>query len=541
MPPTPRRPQSLWQRFFGSAVSTAAGFSIGAAVGPTLNPLTQALANETWSLHADVPPDAYALAMGVAQGQIEDDRARSWAAETGIGSEQFSALVQIANTGPEAGSLYEAWRRGQLTDAQFETGLRRMAIEPEWFPALKALKQRLLSPDVLANAIQQGFIPGDGILVAPPGGSVPFTIPVDQVNIDATDEAAGSGVPADHLRVLAQLAGNPPGPMELIDMWNRGIITEESVDRGIREGRTKTKWLEAIKELRHYLLSPAEAAGLRLRGWITAEQSYEIGARRGADRETMDRLFLNRGRPIAPVQAYTAWARASPSPYTAGAFSREDFDKAIAQSDIRPEYANTLWGNRFAYPSLFQLRAAVQDGGISRERALEIMHFQRYEDSDALAIVTAWLSGDAQGREITKAELQTEYEGGFITRAELATALGELGYEGVALERELNLSDARAVRTERRRLITALHRLFVKHKLSDEQARAGLEEAGMTLEAIARIMPLWTLERDAEQTTLTPAQIRRAYRAGRLTLAQAIDELEERGYLTADADLYLTT
>ena len=56
-------------------------------------------------------------------------------------------------------------------------------------------------------------------------------------------------------------------------------------------------------------------------------------------------------------------------------------------SDIRPEYAELLWGIRHNYPSLFALRTAVQGGGISPARAKTILHFQRYEDQDAESVV----------------------------------------------------------------------------------------------------------------------------------------------------------
>jgi len=103
-------------------------FGLGTAARPALEPFAQSLANEAWSSHAVLPPDAIYLAQGVAQGQVAKDAAYSWAKQQGFDTAQMDALVNIANVGPPLGLAYEAWRRGQLSDAD----LRRRCGAPAW-------------------------------------------------------------------------------------------------------------------------------------------------------------------------------------------------------------------------------------------------------------------------------------------------------------------------------------------------------------------------------------------------------------------------
>ena len=57
MPPVPR-PQgrssltrNLWRRLIGSSVSQAAGYAMGGAIQPVLEPFTQSLANKFWKMN----------------------------------------------------------------------------------------------------------------------------------------------------------------------------------------------------------------------------------------------------------------------------------------------------------------------------------------------------------------------------------------------------------------------------------------------------------------------------------------------------------
>src|SRR5690242_19079588 len=116
---------AFWNRFFGGAGSQAAGIAIGSTAIPALIPAVQFLENEAWSLHPDKPPDAIILSQGVAQGQVDPASAKEWAAQQGFGDAQWAALVDVANVGPALGYAYQAWRRGELSDGEFDTALKR--------------------------------------------------------------------------------------------------------------------------------------------------------------------------------------------------------------------------------------------------------------------------------------------------------------------------------------------------------------------------------------------------------------------------------
>lgn len=527
---------AVWSKVQGLIAGTAIGGAAAAGVEPVLEPARQ---NAWWRrpfrvLLPEVAAAAYVR--GIDKGvNYADDAKRS-----GVGAARFQVLAQLERSYPELAEVLHLHRRGRIDRDQAAGWLRYQGFSDTVTEDLLSLKDAWLSPEEVANAIQQGFLADPGILPPPPSGGPPWTPATEQVDLDATRQAAGAGTSPDELAVLVQLSGNPPGPETLLELWRRGIITEQAVDRGIREGRTKTKWTPALKRLFRPLLTPGTITNLRLRGWWTRDEANAELARHGYEPADGDHMFQAAGRPMAPVQAFTAYFRGAPSPTGAGDFTKADFVEAIRRSDVRPEYTEPLWGIRHAYPSLFQLRGAVQNGGITRARALQILRYERYEDQDATALVDSWVGGATQAtRDLTAAEWAADFEGGYITELQYRTHLQQLGYAAELVDAKVALGDTRRVKRARDQRLARIHASFVGHKITQAEATAALQETQVRPDARAQLIAEWTAEREVNVAILTAAQVRSAYRKSIYTRARALAELAERGYNSEDANTFL--
>lgn len=522
-------------RFFGNTVSAAAGTAAGTATAAALAPALQEEVNLAWSTFPNRPVGAGPLAAGVAQGQVDPKAAKAEARLSGYSGAAFDTMVAIANVGPPLGAALDAFRRGTLDPTEYQAALKRAGIEPEWFHALLGLRDARLSPETVANAVQQGHVPNDGILPPIVTEGPPFDIPLTTIDIDATDEAAAHGVDESRLKVLANLAGLPPAAGELREMLNRGYITPEAAVAGIREGHTKTKWTGPTLALRAAVLSATEAASARLRTWISKEEADAIGAMHGYTPEQMELLFLNRGRPASPTQMWRGWARKATGPRGVPV-SYEDHAKAIAISDIRPEYAEMLWEIRYNYPPLFQLNRLVDAGAITPEVAAQWAEYNLEAPEVVAALLAYWKKGGTSGgKEATAANLRAEYEGLYIDRATLTAGLTDLGYSAHDADVLADLGDAARVKTYRDRVVTAIYKAFLAHKLTDAQARVALADDGIDAAAIGHLLDLWQREAGLTRHELTEAQIVAAYRRAVLSFDQALAELVERGRSDADA------
>jgi hypothetical protein len=337
MAPPRTGPLGVVGKYAGSAASGTAAFAAGAAIAPAMTPLLQALRNETWKQYPDVPPDAYLLAEGVAQGQVDPKQAAEWASEQGIGVKQWAALVNIANTGPGLSAAMELWRRGIIDAAGFKRALKRMGLEAEWIDGLALTKPRLLDVADLARAIHRGLIPDPGLLQGelPAGeGNVP-AYPVYPIN--ALDEAQGHGYSRNDLGVLVGLQGNPMGAHEAANAVFRGILTPDDYLRAIAEGNTRNEWAHAIYEQSRQIPTARDFIENALRGYRTLDEAIAGAAKHGMTAEDATMIYQNAGRPMNIRQITQALARGASFNPEPGEIT-DPYMASIVEGRLKPGY-----------------------------------------------------------------------------------------------------------------------------------------------------------------------------------------------------------
>jgi hypothetical protein len=504
-------------RFFGRTASEGAAFALGTAVGPALGPAVRDLVNQSWSTHPSMPLGVGDLAHGVASGQIPRDWATDEAENTGFNRERFDHLVHAFDAGPGVAQAFALWRRSIIDETAFRRALKREDLEPEWIDALVSARYVLLAPADLAAMRQRGYIDADY----------------------HHEEAGKQGITPARADLMFENSGLPPGYGELAQMLHRGIINRAEFVQAIREANTKVKYTDEMLALTDPILSAIQAATLRLKGWITADESYRLGALSGYSQEQMDRLYLMQGRPMSPVQMYNAWAREAPGPQ-GGTFDKDDFLRAVRQSDIRPEYGETLWAIRWAYPSLFQLRRLATDGTLGRSELLDILHKERYEPALAAKMVDGWLAGTGQtSKGLTASDLASEYEARWLTRPQYIAGLKEIGYSQAGAEAKADAEDSRRTRLTRNRRIELIGRRYVAHGIGRDRALAELTAAAVPARVRDTLVPEWDAMRAITPDALTAAQIKKAFAKALMSRAEAIERLEAKNYEAADANIYL--
>lgn len=507
----------LLAKFFGRTASEGAAFAMGTAVAPALRPIIQDIYNTTWQQHPVRPVDPGALAEAVASGHVTRAAGAAEAALSGFDGDAFDRLVTTAVEGPGVAAAFQLWRRGLLSQPGFEKAAKRAGLEDEWITALVGLHDVLLTPADLAMARQQGFVTPD----------------------QQHAESAKQGVTTDRADVLFEISGLPPGIGPATEALHRGFIGDGEFAQIVREGHTKTKYTDLLLQLAEPLLNPAVIVNLHLRGWIEQPEFYRLMAQHGFTNDRAQQWYLSAGRPAAPVQMFTAWGRGVDGP-DGVPMNEAQFLKGIRQSDIRPEWGPMLWGIRHAYPSLFQLRRAVQEGSITRARALTILRYERYEDQDAQALVASWGSASGTGAKgLTPTEVVAEFEGMYLTRAEAVAELEGMGFTTAAAGEKLDAAAARRVRLVRNAAIGAMQKRYLAWRATEAEARARLTDLGVPLEAQDHLLTLWGYEREDKVRLLTPAQVKKAVGSKLLTDAQGITELEHLGFTAADARIFM--
>lgn len=399
-------------------------FALGTTVSPALEPFIQFLVNEGWSLNPVVPPNAYVLAEGVAQGQVDPKQAATWASYQGLNSDAFGAIVDVANVGPGSAYAFELWRRRLIDEAGFRRAVRRLGLESEWIDDLVGLHDTLLSSQELAMMQQQGFID----------------------STRANDEGALQGVTSERQQLRFEASGLPPGIETALQMLRRNIIGNAEFAQIVREGHTKTKYTGELLALQNQVLSAATYVRAHLKGHATQQQMYDGGALTGYKPADLDLWYLTEGRPATAHQIHIGYARGATLP---GAANEQDaISIAVKQSDIRPEYTDLIYAGRATYPSLFQLTRLVTGGTISPATGADWAKKSGLANEVVVALEKSWSgAGGATAADTHVAKAQTQlwttthraYLNHKITDAAATAALTAAGVTAAAVPQVLTL------------------------------------------------------------------------------------------------------
>lgn len=479
----------------GGSLQTAVGFALGFAASNALGPLATELEQVAWANLTVRALDAATAAQIVAEDVKQADWGASEAAQHGVNRDRFDAIVAEVLAAPGIGELLAMLRRGTITPDDFTHGLRKDKQEARWDVPLAELESERLDPAVIATSIQRGIIEDPGLLpVGPPTetGRVP---PMPVSTLDPLKEAAASGIDKERLAALTRIVGLPPAPGELLQLVNRGVIGEVDYLRGIAEGNTRNEWGSFLLNLKRRLLTPHEYAELNLRGWITPAAMHAGAALSGLEAADADLLFSMLGRPLNVHAVTTGLARG-------GAYGGvyegvpEPYAHALRQSNIRPEWGNLAYANRYNYPSAFVLRSLAQTGELKPADVEQTLLDIGWRPDFAAKVTAAWTAGTAAKADphVTKAETQ---------------------------------------------LWGALHKSYVDSEEDDATTTADLTTLGVAAASIPEVLRLWQLERAVIRRSLTPAQVKKAVGQPGKDHAWALARLAELGYTADDATAFL--
>jgi hypothetical protein len=272
----------------------------------------------------------------------------------------------------------------------------------------------------------------------------------------------------------------------------------------IAEGDLRTEWSDAVREVSRQILTAGEYAELELRGFYDAPTRRAKTAQHGMSTSDSDDLFNVLGRAPGVHGITTGLARGAtfPSDYSG---VPEPYKSAIQRSNIRPEYAEIEYENRFTYPSGFMVKSEAPSDG--------------YDWVNSMLVQMGWKPNIAD-------HYATKWSGGSATAAK---------------------ADPHTVKAGNQ-LWNTTHKSYVAQEIDEPTAAGALAAAGVPAAAVPGIINVWNHERNLIRKQLTPAQIKKAFTTSTInpatgqpwTQQEATLALIARGYDQNDATVLLT-
>lgn len=482
-------------KFAVNTTETAVAFAVGFALGRALEPVGTKIAQDAWTGHPDRAIDAGTAAEIVAEEPAVQIDGAAEAAAHGIDSTRFAALVGLALTAPGMGELLATLRRGTITPEDFTYGLRKARLNTRFDSALAELKNLRVDPAVIATAIQRGVMHDPGVLVVGPPAGTGRVPPMPVSPLDTLLEAAASGIDEERLAVYARIVGLPASPDLAARMVFRGIIDPTDFDRAIAEGNTRNEWAPFLFEGFREILTAHDYAELQLRGFLTESARRAGTAKHGMSDTDSDLLYDVLGRSI-PVHAITTGLARGGHYGGTGEGIPEEYLASLQRGNLRPEYYDLAYANRYTYPSAFVVRQLLKDGTITETEGEQIFLDEGWTPELAKKVAQAYAVA-------TVAKADTH-----VQKAET-------------------------------QLWGTIHKSYLADESTDAETQAALALLDVAADSIPKVLGLWQHEREIIRRSLSPSQIKKAFKDAKFTRDEAVARLLELGYNATDAGLFL--
>lgn len=315
-----------------------------------------------------------------------------------------------------------------------------------------------------------------------------------------TDEASLIGIDTQRAADVFAGAGEPPGPIELLAAFRRGIIGENDVERGIRTGRLRNEWIPMFKGLTYSPPSPAEAIQAYVQGHIDESTSRKWSSESGLDPGAFQALYETAGNPISPGEALDLLRR--------GEMDTGSVEQAIRESRIKNKYIPAIMNlaRRLIPPRT--VSSMVGHGVLDMATGVRYLQMYGYTADDATAVVkNALATKHAATKELAKSEIAMAYENQMMSRQDAETSLTKLGYDHGEATLLLDIADHKRQEAIRSSAIRIIGSRYIARHISRGTASTSLDALQVPTDARDSILALWDLELSASPKMLTLAEI----------------------------------
>jgi hypothetical protein len=405
--------------------------------------------------------------------------------------------------------------------------------------AAKILKP--VDPATIATAVGRGLELG-----ATPTVSVPQW---------AYDQAAELGIGTDQVDLMASIIGLPPAMQELFEMLRRGIITEDLVETGLREGDFRDDWIQYAVQLAHAWLTPGDFVRAAVQSQMSYADAQTWAYKTGLDTTTSLPLdsgdsevtpdmfglaFATAGRPPGPEELGRMALR-SIIPWSGVGAGVLSFEQGIAESDVKTKWTAALQALTAYVPPPRQVGTLLEHGAITVDQA------QTYWEEGGvpapLAAGYVYMTEQehiGQDKLLAKGEITTGYFDGIFTNAQATELLGLLGFRDQVAADILSLVDFRREIQAVNKVISRVGTLYQSFKIGATHALNALETVCVSSEQATSLLATWETLRIAPVRVPTTTEIAGAVKYQTITQAEGLAELAALGYEPRDAAIVLS-
>lgn len=504
--------------FLAHGEGQAAGMvlkELTAGVGaPTIMALVNNLSGPAiGDLLQEVPllvPDAGVFAQAAALGLISEDTAAYHLSRAGLSGQWSDLLVELNRSVPDVGTILELVRRGFVTEAGGLVELRRVGFQgADAANLLRLVDVELSVPDAALGVVR-------GTLTQAQGEAV----------------AAANGLDADSFGVVLLNTGQPLGLQQLLEAYRRGIIGQDRLAHGIRQGDLRNEWLDVATALRYAPPSLGDVLAGAVTNNLSDRDARQKAQEAGLAPDNFDWLLHTHGRPPGAQEMLQLLRR--------GLVDEDQVAQAIRESDIKDKYIPAILQMK---EHLLPERTVVSlhgKGAITDAVAKKLLTELGVSDENiGYLLAEGKATKLARVRDLSEGQVLELYGLEAITKEDATARLQAMGFDHTEAAEILHLQDLLRAKRLQDQAVAVVRAKYLQHKVDNSTASQSLDLLKVSAAHREQLLHFWDLERQVTTRELTPAQIIAAAKHQHIDYANALTRLLGLGYDSDDAQLLL--
>lgn len=437
----------------GFIVLATLPFTLGALAAPWI----QKTLNTEWSLNPFVPLSPQEAAVAVNKGHLTFSEGWIRAVNSGMAESEFQTLVDATGNPPGIETLMAMLRRGIIDASRFVIGVEQSNLRLEWAGELEQLVQGPPSPQAAILGVVQNHL----------------------------DEASArtimkqNGLDPSYYPWLYANTGRPPGPMQMIDAWNRGATDQATVEQAIRESDIKDKYVPTIIALREHLLPQKTVVAGVHQGVITADEALPLLLKLGISPTNAHYLILE-GQNRATAASHHLSTSQIETAYEDGSIDRPTAQARLtglgyvaADATFMLDLVDVKWEQRLHAATISRVRALYLNGTLTRTQASADLDAAQVTPAHRDLYLKEWdLVRSTPTRHLTEAQAASAYRKGLIGVADFRARLVAMGFAPTDVDLVVQLNPVHITEAQ---AIAA----YVAGTITEAQLRARLAEMGL--------------------------------------------------------------
>lgn len=375
--------------------------------------VAQDVKNAVMAYAKNVPADIGALVQGAATHKIPPQVAAQRATVWGYDQTEFDMMVSAAKQMISSSDAMELFKRGKMAWSDVEGYAQLEGIDPVHFHKMRELLWRKPDVGIATEARVRGFIDAGTHM----------------------DWLAEHGIDPTTADIVYRTAGQPPGIQELIHLWNRGEITQETVEQALLESHYNNKYIPAILQFRRYLPPPRSIVPMMRSGAITVERGRHLLQEHGLSAEDAE-AFVQEATMSKTANAKHATAQLILSMYTDLEMDRATAERLLRNLHHDEEsmvlelgHAEALRGKKLRDAAVSRIRAEYDKRHLDRATASAQLDRAAVPSQARDQMLATWdVERDVGAPQLTVAQLTQGFKKGGLDAGQLRARLEGLGY-----------------------------------------------------------------------------------------------------------------